>query len=254
MPSDVSCLIVARNEEKMLPGLLDSVAPYVREVILVDGESGDRTRERATQAGADVYTRPPKGYPEADRLYGISKCRGEWVLILDADERPSTFLLDRLEGLASATITNGYRIPRRNYYDQRHSKRTWGINYPDYQLRLFRKSAVTLPGGIHEHLAVSGNVADLKDELYIMHLSPGLYDLWRPHNKWIKQAIDTTPAEGFFHHLLLAPASAAYFAFNAVRDGAWRDKWTGAKAVLLLARYRYLVHMGLALKSLEGKA
>lgn len=80
------CLI-ARDEEEMLPGCLASVAGVADEVVVVDTGSTDRTMEIARAAGATVLVRPWDDDFSAPRNLGIEHARGDWILILDADER-----------------------------------------------------------------------------------------------------------------------------------------------------------------------
>jgi tetratricopeptide (TPR) repeat protein len=80
------CLI-ARNEESMLPGCLAAAAGAVDEVVLVDTGSTDRTREIARSAGATVLERAWDDDFAAPRNLAIEQAHGDWVLVLDADER-----------------------------------------------------------------------------------------------------------------------------------------------------------------------
>lgn len=86
MPRLTLCLI-ARDEEQMLPGCLASVAGVVDEVVLVDTGSTDRTVDIARAAGATVLVRPWDDDFSAPRNLGIEHAHGDWVLVLDADER-----------------------------------------------------------------------------------------------------------------------------------------------------------------------
>jgi len=52
MSLPVSVCLIARNEERALPGCLDSIAPFVAEVIVVDTGSTDLTRTVAARYGA----------------------------------------------------------------------------------------------------------------------------------------------------------------------------------------------------------
>jgi tetratricopeptide (TPR) repeat protein len=80
------CLI-AKNEESMLPGCLESVRGVVDDVVLVDTGSTDRTMELARAAGAAVLERPWDDDFSAPRNLAVRHARGDWVLMLDADER-----------------------------------------------------------------------------------------------------------------------------------------------------------------------
>ena len=78
--------MIVKNEEETLPRCLVSVKPVVDEMIVVDTGSTDRTKEIARVFGAKVFD-----YEWADdfsgaRNFSLSKAKGNWILILDADE------------------------------------------------------------------------------------------------------------------------------------------------------------------------
>jgi len=80
------CLI-AKNEESMLPGCLESVRGVVDEIVLVDTGSTDRTMDLARAAGATVLERPWDDDFSAPRNLAAEHARGDYILMLDADER-----------------------------------------------------------------------------------------------------------------------------------------------------------------------
>lgn len=79
------CLIV-KDEERLLPACLASVADIADEVIVYDTGSSDRTVEIARSAGARVI----EGYWDDSfaraRNAALAQAVGEWVFSLDADE------------------------------------------------------------------------------------------------------------------------------------------------------------------------
>ena len=80
------CLI-AKNEESMLPGCLESVRGVVDEIVLVDTGSTDGTMALARAAGATVLERPWDDDFSAPRNLAAAHARGDYILMLDADER-----------------------------------------------------------------------------------------------------------------------------------------------------------------------
>jgi len=79
------CTIV-KNEEATLSRTLDSVKGVVDEIVIVDTGSGDRTREIARESGARVYDFEWCDDFAAARNESLKHARGDWILVLDADE------------------------------------------------------------------------------------------------------------------------------------------------------------------------
>lgn len=88
-PPTISIVIPARNEENDIERLLNSIESneYTNyEVVVVDGNSNDRTREVARSFGARVIEGPCRG-PAVARNIGWRNADGEWIMFLDADWR-----------------------------------------------------------------------------------------------------------------------------------------------------------------------
>lgn len=90
--ADVSLIIPARNEEYNLPKLLGSIANQrarLRELIVIDDGSTDRTAEIATSYGARVISSEP--LPDGWRgktwacHQGALAASGKWMIFIDAD-------------------------------------------------------------------------------------------------------------------------------------------------------------------------
>lgn len=97
----ISVIIPTMNEEKSI-GLvidavrkaLDGVRPY--EILVVDTNSKDRTREIAAEKGATIIDEPRRGYGRAYKT-GFEKATGELIATLDAD---MTYPAEDIPGLA----------------------------------------------------------------------------------------------------------------------------------------------------------
>jgi len=79
------CMIV-RNEEKFLPKCLESVKGLADEIIIVDTGSADKTIEIAKKAGAKVLNYRWDDDTARARNTGLKEAKGDWILVLDADE------------------------------------------------------------------------------------------------------------------------------------------------------------------------
>lgn len=112
----ISVIIPAFNEEKLLPATLASVQSalpaftergWETELIVCDNNSTDRTGDIARAAGAKVVFEPMNQIARA-RNAAVDVATGDWVLILDADSRPSLELLrDVAETIASGRCILG---------------------------------------------------------------------------------------------------------------------------------------------------
>jgi tetratricopeptide (TPR) repeat protein len=83
----ISLCMIVKDEEEMLPSALDSVKGTVDEIIVVDTGSSDRTVEIARAHGAKVYHHAWENDFSKARNQSIEYATGDWILILDADER-----------------------------------------------------------------------------------------------------------------------------------------------------------------------
>jgi glycosyltransferase involved in cell wall biosynthesis len=93
---DLSVVVPARNAEHLLGDCLHSIArSQPREIIVVDGESSDRTVEIARERGARVLSDGGRGLPVA-RLIGVRAATSPWVALIDADVIVGNGDLERL--------------------------------------------------------------------------------------------------------------------------------------------------------------
>jgi tetratricopeptide (TPR) repeat protein len=80
------CMIV-RDEEAMLGACLASAREAVNDIVVVDTGSRDASKRIAREAGARVFDFVWCDDFAAARNEALRHARGEWVLVLDADER-----------------------------------------------------------------------------------------------------------------------------------------------------------------------
>ena len=92
----VSVVIPAWNEEESIAKVLAAIPGHgVDEVLVIDGESTDRTAAIARDAGARVIVEPRRGYGRACSS-GFEQARGEILVFLDADGADDPALLPDL--------------------------------------------------------------------------------------------------------------------------------------------------------------
>jgi glycosyltransferase involved in cell wall biosynthesis len=235
----LSAVLIVRDEERHLPGALESVA-FCDEVLVVDGGSQDRTRAIAEGAGARVLVNVPWPGFMAQRQFATEAASHDWVLALDADERVSPALRTEIEGLRRAGLAGaGYRIPRvASYLGQWIRGTDW---YPDPQLRLFDRRLGSWGGGlVHESFRARGPVGRLRGELEhhpYADVSDHLRKIDSYTSLWAEQAAREGRTAGLVQ-LLGAPAWA--FLRNYLLRGGFRIGVAGAVVSGMNAAYTLL--------------
>jgi GT2 family glycosyltransferase len=82
----LSVSMIVKDEEDVLADCLDAVRPFVDELVVYDTGSTDRTVEIAREHGARVIEGYWNDHFGDARNRSLAHCRGQWILIVDADE------------------------------------------------------------------------------------------------------------------------------------------------------------------------
>lgn len=161
----ISLILIACNEEKKVARCLDSVAPWVKEIICVINNCKDKTQVIMESYGAKVYEENWTGFKD-QKNKALKYATEPWVLSLDADEEVSPHL--------ARSIHLFFESDKDNYNGAYWARRTWFLGrwikhgdwYPDYVLRLFRREKGYFSGGkIHEKVTLKGKSKKLTGDL-----------------------------------------------------------------------------------------
>jgi glycosyltransferase involved in cell wall biosynthesis len=243
----LSALILTRNEEQDLPACLDSIA-WCDDIHLLDSESTDNTRAIAESRGVHVTIRPFDTYA-AQRNAGMSlSFKYPWVLVLDADERPTPELFAELQQavLTAPPNVSAYRIRRRDFL--------WGTWLKHAQLtplyiRLLRVGHARYTRDVNEIVEVDGQILDLHAPLDHLAFSKGITHWVAKHNQY-----STMEAE------LLASGEATRNAslHQALFGATFHDRRVAQKAIFYEMPFRPLIKwlymMFIRLAILDGAA
>jgi glycosyltransferase involved in cell wall biosynthesis len=201
----IALIVIARNEEQLIGQCLQSAA-FCDEKIVVDSFSTDRTAEIARAHGAKVFERKFEGYI-AQKQFALEQATSDWVLSLDADEQLTWNLQREIEiTLEGAAEFAGYQIRRVLYHLGHYYTRAV---YPDFHLRLFRRSAASFGGREpHAKAIVAGKIGRLRTAM--LHFSySDIADHVATMNRLTSQsALEAEPG-------LLTP-------FKMIANPAWR--------------------------------
>ena len=186
----LSVVIIAKNAADKIKEAIESAKPIAKEVIVLEGGSIDNTVTIARKAGARVVKQKnPNSRNFAQwRNEGMEAAKGNWVLYIDHDERVTPELASEIKKIVNhqPLITDhkivAYAIPRLNIILGKKMKH--GGWYPDYQQRLFLKSAFTKwVNPLHEEPRYKGEMGYLKKDL-LHHKHDNISEMVEKTNIW----------------------------------------------------------------------
>ena len=240
----ISATIITFNEESNIQAACESVA-WADEIVVVDSNSTDQTRELAESCGARVITNAWPGFG-AQKQFAVDQAQHEWIFSLDADERVSDELKQSVQALRSSKdLADGYEVARRTYYQQRWIR--GGGWYPDRQLRLFRKSKGRWkPRHIHESVKMDpgARVERLKGDLLHYTMQDAAH-----HHRMIGERYAPLAALQMFEEgrrtsvLGVASAGPAAFIRSLILKGGLRDGFAGFTIASFAAHHAFLKHL-----------
>jgi len=235
----LSVAIITLNEEKNIEACLKSISG-ADEIVIVDGGSTDRTIEICKRYTNKIFIRPFTDFSSQKR-FAIEKCRNEWILSIDSDERIRPELANEIkELLESGVLYDGYYIARRSYFLNKWIRYCgW---YPGYQMRLFRKSKTTVnTSRVHEGFLVNGIVSQLKNDLE--HFShPTLFSsLLKLNHYTTLEAMDRIDRKSVhWYHIVFHPLSTFFIKYagqKGFREGMYGFLLSWIAAFLKMVLY-----------------
>ena len=156
----IAFTMIGHNEAHNIPRAMESVR-WADQLIFVDCESSDGSLEVARKYTGQVFSRPNTMNLNVNKAHGIDQATTEWVFYLDPDEVITPELGEEIRALIAGNPSeNAFKLPRRNHFFGAWLRH--GGQYPDTQLRLFRRGKARFPCvHVHEKLEVEGAIGSL---------------------------------------------------------------------------------------------
>lgn len=159
----ITGVILTKNEEKRIAKAILSL-DFCREIIVIDDNSADNTKQIAVKLGAKVFQRALETDFASQRNFAIEKSKHDWILYLDADEEISHSLKNEILMAVKTNQHDAYLIKRRDYWMGKEMKfgetgkaRSSGI------IRLLKKGSGLWNGNVHEIYNTSKRIGRLQN-------------------------------------------------------------------------------------------
>lgn len=173
MPAELTLLIFSRNDLSLVRELINELQPFVSEIVVIDSSNrADHIEFRNwtnVKGKVRIFYVPPLGYPDLLRPYSFTKCKNDWILLMDADERLNNEAkrnLSNIIGSDKAEVYGFYRFSGLKGGEKIDGARS-------VQIRLFNKNYLDEKGLMHKLPTSLGRYRVLPEKYHIIHL---IYD------------------------------------------------------------------------------
>ena len=150
MPVRLSVVLIIKNEAQHLDACLSSVA-WADEIVILDSGSTDASLAIAAQFTDKIYVDTQWQGFGLQRQKAQAYARGDWILMLDADERITHALAQAIQTVIQQPADKIYQLKRLSWCFGRFIRHSgW---YPDKVARLYpRQQAGYNAALVHEKL------------------------------------------------------------------------------------------------------
>lgn len=244
----VSAVIIARNEERYIERCLKSLT-WADEILVVDGESTDRTREicldsqKPWSSKIRVLQRRWTGFKD-QRTFAMNEAKNDWLLVVDSDEECSPELAGKVQellGRPEGPPAKAYKVHRKEFFLGKHIQH--GIWNPSYQDRFFHRAGVRYLNNIHEYPQFPQPPQELHEPLiHAPDFSPDRF-LDKMNRYTTLEAQDRVNQGQRTHFFRLIGAFPAMFLKNFFYYKAYKDGFHGFVISLLEGVSRVVRHI-----------
>mgnify|MGYP001813161831 CR=1 FL=1 len=178
----ISVLVLTKNEEKDLPGCLESVS-WSDDIHVYDSFSTDATLEIAERFGASVLQREFDNWA-SHQNWGLQNIRfkHDWVFYIDADERMSPGLIEACrQAIKSPRDYVAFNVVRRDFWDGRQLKH---VQASALYVRLFKPGSISYERLVNPVTVVDGNCGQVEGFLDHYPFSKGIGHWIRRHDSY----------------------------------------------------------------------
>ncbi len=158
----ISAIVLTKNEEKNIKDCLDSLK-WCDEIVVIDDNSTDKTKELAQKVGAKVITHSLDSDFSQQRNFALKQASHDWIFFVDADERVSDKLASEIQKQLKNTAASGFYCKRIDNFLGKWLK--YGEIGVVRILRLAKRDSGQWKRSVDEYWNVTGKLQILKNPL-----------------------------------------------------------------------------------------
>ncbi|MBI2595319.1 glycosyltransferase family 2 protein [Candidatus Daviesbacteria bacterium] len=237
----ISIVVIAKNEEEIIEGCLQSVSWADEIIVVIDDKTTDNTAKIAKKYTDKVFKRKYDRAPN-QKQFALDRAKNEWVFVLDADER----VTPKLRKEIIRNLKSKKYVAYHTYFQTVFLGKVFDASTIRFQgtQRLFKRSKCRfIPNTAHEKMAIDGQIGVLKNE--VLHFtSRSISQTIAKNNFYTSLEANELNKAGIRTNLLvvfLAPLNIflrIYFGEKKYRNGVYGFVYT-----LLQANYCFIKHL-----------
>lgn len=227
---EITVIVPTLNEEDNLRELLPLLT-WADELLVVDSFSQDGTLDQVRRHNGRVLQRE-YGYSACQKNWAIPQARHEWILLVDADERPTPALLREIEAFRRGEGGDAvaFWIGRENYFLGERVRHSGWRN--DRVIRLFHRDRCRYEDKrVHAEIIAAGRVGQLRGRLEHHTCRNLAHFLAKMERYAVWSAYDLHPGASRVgcYHLALKPA------FRFLKHYVWQGGFLDGKVGLTIS-------------------
>ena len=182
--SRLSTLIFCKDKIDNLVDLVQDIYLVSDEVVIVDSSTPEnkqlllQKKEDLKFDKVKVYPVVALGHPEPYQIYGLSKCKHDWVFYIDTDERPNEFLKRNIRSIIEDANNDAFLVRKREL--SKDGKRF----FDSYQRRLYRRESAVYTGNVFSDPTINGKEIKLDSNNFLNHYFEYYDNLAKSYNKY----------------------------------------------------------------------
>lgn len=136
--------------------IIDSSIPYNKKLLL-------HKLSCRCLSKVKVYPVVALGHPEPYQIYGLDKCKNDWIFYIDTDEKPNQNLINDIREIVNNAKSDAFLVRKKEQDKYGH------LYFNSYQRRIYKKKTAIYSGDVFQDPKINGREKQLDQKYYMNH-------------------------------------------------------------------------------------